>query len=285
MKNLLVRTLSGAVYVALICCSLLFGQPYFFQSLMLIIAAIAAFEWSRLYGASNRMRVVAVLLASVAMCTPIVVQIAIASDWELSYEPMLVLYLSIALIAIIAELCTQKNNCRLNWGALLTSQLFCVGPFLMLSLSMTYVDAYTDIDYYSWLVLALFFIIWANDTGAYLVGSWIGKHKMAPKVSPKKTWEGFAGGAVLAILVGWLCLSVVTFDGNYFCNAWQAIAISSVVVVFATLGDLLESLIKRDAGVKDSGNIMPGHGGILDRFDSFILASVIYVPIVLVMLV
>ena len=284
MKNLLVRTLSGAVYVALVCCSLLFAQPYFFQSLLLIITAIAAYEWSRLYGASIHVRVISVILSLVAMSAPLLIQIGVEADWDASYELIAALYVPIVLITIIAELCQKKNNCRLNWGALLTSQLFAVGPFFLLSMSMTYIDAYTDIDYYSWLILVLFFMIWANDTGAYIIGSLVGKHKMAPKVSPKKTWEGFIGGAVLAILIGWICLSVATFDGNYFCNWWQAILISCVVVLFATLGDLLESLIKRDAGVKDSGNIMPGHGGILDRFDSFILASVFYVPIVLVML-
>ena len=113
----------------------------------------------------------------------------------------------------------------------------------------------------------IIFSIWINDTMAYLVGSFIGKHPLS-KISPKKTWEGTIGGAILCITV---ITTIAYFTHLYDMTTW--IAISSLAAVFGTLGDLLESKLKRSANVKDSGSIMPGHGGFLDRFDSFLIAT------------
>ena len=118
---------------------------------------------------------------------------------------------------------------------------------------------------------AIFFSIWINDTMAYIVGSFIGKTPFS-KISPKKTWEGTIGGAILCVLVITLLFSKTSlFPNSLTVNNW--IFISSLCAIFGTLGDLFESKLKRMAGVKDSGNIMPGHGGFLDRFDSFLFAA------------
>ncbi len=115
---------------------------------------------------------------------------------------------------------------------------------------------------------AFFFMLWANDTGAYFAGTNFGKHKLFERISPKKSWEGFIGGGIAAMLVGYVC-------HNLFCSQrldfWLIMALT--VVVFGTLGDLVESMLKRSVGVKDSGTILPGHGGILDRFDGLLLAA------------
>lgn len=116
------------------------------------------------------------------------------------------------------------------------------------------------------LLLAPMILIWIFDTMAYVSGTSLGKHKMAPKISPAKSWEGFAGGAIFTVLSAYL-LSLYFKDIEL--QTWIAMAI--IVVLFATPGDLLASYLKRKAGVKDSGNLIPGHGGILDRFDSFML--------------
>ena len=124
-------------------------------------------------------------------------------------------------------------------------------------------------------VLFMFVILWLNDTGAYITGMLIGKHKMFPRISPKKSWEGVAGGLFLALITTWLARPL--FPDIPVMHLW---ILCPVIVVTGTLGDLVESAWKRAAGVKDSGNIMPGHGGILDRFDSLILAApAVYITI------
>ena len=122
------------------------------------------------------------------------------------------------------------------------------------------------------LVLAMFMFIWINDTGAFCVGSLIGRRRLFERISPKKSWEGFWGGLVFCIAFSiFFALVFDKFFYNLPVNIFIAFAI--VVSVFATFGDLFESLLKRSAGVKDSGKIMPGHGGILDRIDSLLMVG------------
>ncbi len=127
------------------------------------------------------------------------------------------------------------------------------------------------------LLLATFFIIWASDSFAYLAGKNFGKHKLAEKISPKKTIEGLIGGMLGSIIVAYILFQYADF---HIGSLLFFIILALIIVVFGTLGDLLESKFKRQAGVKDSGNVIPGHGGILDRLDSFILA----VPFVFIFL-
>ncbi len=119
-----------------------------------------------------------------------------------------------------------------------------------------------------WLLLPMF-VIWAGDTGAYFAGRAFGRHKLAPRLSPKKTWEGAVGGACASVLGGWAAASLF-FDGIPF---WQVVVIALPAAVLGQVGDLSESLIKRSTGVKDSGRIIYGHGGVLDRVDGLIFAA------------
>lgn len=122
------------------------------------------------------------------------------------------------------------------------------------------------------ILIGYFFVLWANDTGAYLIGRKWGKHKLFPRISPKKTWEGSIGGVVLGLAVGYLN-SIIFPEFNL--AVWLGIA--AIVVVFGSLGDLVESLFKRSLDIKDSGKLLPGHGGVLDRFDGiFISAPMVY---------
>ena len=122
------------------------------------------------------------------------------------------------------------------------------------------------------ILIGYFFVLWANDTGAYLIGRKWGKHKLFPRISPKKTWEGSIGGVVLGLAVGYLN-SIIFSEFNL--AVWLGIA--AIVVVFGSLGDLVESLFKRSLDIKDSGKLLPGHGGVLDRFDGiFISAPMVY---------
>ena len=143
-----------------------------------------------------------------------------------------------------------------------------LGGFLYIGMPMSMLNLIAwDKQHYDYRrIFALLFLIWASDIGAYAAGKTFGKHKMAPQISPGKTWEGWAGGFVLTLVVGW----AVGFLLPDMSLAHRLVA-AGVVAVFAPLGDLAESMLKRSVGVKDSGSIMPGHGGLLDRFDAFLL--------------
>lgn len=129
-----------------------------------------------------------------------------------------------------------------------------------------------------WLVILVLVIAWMNDTGAYFVGVLLGKHKMAPKISPKKSWEGFFGGWVISVLCAVLVFILRfeienTYGENIFYTLYMLLPVAFVLAPLAVCGDLLASAIKRRSGIKDYGNIMPGHGGVMDRFDSVILIA------------
>jgi phosphatidate cytidylyltransferase len=117
------------------------------------------------------------------------------------------------------------------------------------------------------IIFAILFLIWANDVGAYFVGKFLGKHKLFERISPKKTWEGSVGGLLTAILFTYL---LYTYFGLFSVPKWMGLCV--VTVISGSLGDLVESMIKRTLNVKDSGTLLPGHGGFLDRFDALIFA-------------
>lgn len=154
------------------------------------------------------------------------------------------------------------------------SQMYIALPFSMVNV-LAFQDTGHGIAFNSLLPLSIFIFLWTNDTGAYCSGSLFGKHKLFPRVSPGKSWEGSIGGGILvlavAALIGYIensseGLTPVALS----IPAWMGLGL--VVVVFGTWGDLVESLFKRTLGIKDSGNILPGHGGMLDRFDSSLMA-------------
>ncbi|MDD6357312.1 MAG: phosphatidate cytidylyltransferase [Bacteroidales bacterium] len=189
------------------------------------------------------------------------------------------IYIALWFALLIFELFRNKGNALKNWAYLIMGQMFFALPWCIAAI-LPFFNYNASFDHN--ILYALFFTIWLNDTGAYLCGCTLGKHKFFERISPKKTWEGFAGGALLAILAGAFVFPHLFGKGQIFWLLFTLIA-----VVFGTLGDLIESLIKRSVGVKDSGNILPGHGGILDRFDSFMFAApaiFIYISIYYVIL-
>ncbi|NDK57289.1 phosphatidate cytidylyltransferase [Pontibacter sp. BT213] len=173
------------------------------------------------------------------------------------------LYLALPLLALVfvLELYRKHNQPFTNIAFTLLGVLYIALPFGLL-----HKVAYQP-HVYSWQpILGLMLLIWAADTGAYIAGKNFGKHKLFPRISPGKTWEGWVGGMLLTIAVAYgLAL--------YFQDLalYQWIGIGVIVAVFGVLGDLVESMLKRSLDVKDSGTLLPGHGGILDRFDSLIM--------------
>ena len=168
----------------------------------------------------------------------------------------------------INKIINQKNSIKFYFAAL----FYIVCPIIMmlgLASDFHYMDLIFKAKYYPALPCLIIFSIWINDTMAYLVGSFIGKTPFS-SISPKKTWEGTIGGAVLCVAT--IALYTILFDPNHEFTLKFNITIAFICSVFGTIGDLLESKLKRMANIKDSGSLMPGHGGFLDRFDSLLIA-------------
>jgi phosphatidate cytidylyltransferase len=177
-------------------------------------------------------------------------------------------YLLLMIYLIISELYLRKDNPLLNWAYTMMAQMYVALPFALLNVLAFHADKVTEqIGYNPILPLSVFIFLWLSDTGAYCFGSLFGKHRLFERISPKKSWEGSVGGAALSMLASLPMAQLFPFMNV---GEWAGLAI--VVVVFGTWGDLTESLLKRRLHIKDSGNILPGHGGMLDRFDSSLLA-------------
>ena len=189
-------------------------------------------------------------------------------------------YVLLLLYMMISELYLKKENPVLNWAYSMLSQLYIGLPFALLNVLAFHNDPgseYSSVSYNPILPLSIFIFLWLNDTGAYCIGSLIGKHRLFERISPKKSWEGFFGGLILSLAssqaFAWFAPEI---------NRMNWLGLAATVVLFGTWGDLIESLLKRTLGVKDSGNVLPGHGGMLDRFDSVMLAvpaSYIYIEL------
>lgn len=183
----------------------------------------------------------------------------------------LLVFVATALIEMFGTKQKPIANISLTW----MSALYPAIPFVSLFFIGFYPNFEADLYYHPQNILGFFFLMWTNDTGAYLTGRKFGKHKLFERVSPKKTWEGFIGGLVLSLIVGYITSHY--FD---FLSTIDWLITAGIVSCFGTMGDLVESRFKRSAEIKDSGTILPGHGGILDRFDGVLIAA----PIVLIYL-
>lgn len=196
-------------------------------------------------------------------------------------------YVGLLMYLMISELYRKADNPLNNLAFTMLSQLYIALPFSLLNLLAFRIPAdQSSVIYQPLLPLAVFVFIWLSDTGAYCVGSLLGKHRLFERISPKKSWEGSIGGAIFAVIAALIfshCTRIPLPEAQTLTmNTWHWVGLALIVVVFGTWGDLTESLIKRQLGIKDSGNILPGHGGMLDRFDSALMAipaSVLYLYI------
>ena len=268
MSNLVQRTLSGALYVGVVVASILV-HPMFYGALFAIISMLAVREFHHLMGSSRLAKALGMIAAALLFATAWIPN-GLA---EFCYGGWMIiggiLYGIVVMAALLAELWLKAENPIQNWGNWLQSQIMIALPFALMNV-LYFFDAY--------LLLAVFVLIWVNDTGAYCVGCLTaqlpkGNHKMFPRVSPKKSWEGLIGGIVFALAAGALLAHFGWFHSLSSHHAFAAgVCFALMVAVFGTFGDLMESLFKRTIGVKDSGYFLPGHGGVLDRFDSVLLA-------------
>ena len=176
------------------------------------------------------------------------------------------------LIILVADLFSKNNSGFKNSMITIAGVLYVALPFGLLNYLVVPGSLITE-GYYPWILVGIFLIIWMYDSMAYLTGTLIGKHRICERISPKKSWEGLIGGTVFAILMAYVN-SLVISELNFV--KWAVISL--LVVIFGTCGDFFESKLKRECGLKDTGSILPGHGGMLDRFDTVLFtAPVIYI--------
>lgn len=260
MKSLITRSITGIIYVGLIVGAILAG-PGWFYALALVLGILGISEFDRLAN-QERVSAATILLDIVGSASLITVFAARAVNPRL-----LSIGIFCTLVYLVGRLVSQlyisDGNPLRHYAVSLMGQLYVALPIGILAALYSFSPA---------VVLVLFIMIWLNDTGAFCVGSLFGKHRLFERVSPKKSWEGFFGGLAFCLACGAVCF--FCFPGVFrSMNLGEVLGFATVVSVFGTWGDLVESLIKRAIGVKDSGRILPGHGGILDRVDSLLLVS------------
>ncbi len=257
MKNILLRSISGAIYVALILAGVLINN-WTFLALCVLFTILSLIEYFslELHMTASRHKYLTCIL-------DVAGGVAMVSGTWLLVTGWCIYGIAAYLIYLLARLITQLYIKDVDPVASL-SKSFLGQLYIALPLS-TIMFIYASSPY---LVMAMFIFIWLNDTGAFIVGCSIGRHRLFPRLSPKKSWEGFWGGLVFCIAAAFVIKSF--WPDTYTLTTCQMAGFSIVVSVFATWGDLVESMFKRSLNVKDSGKIIPGHGGILDRIDSLL---------------
>lgn len=257
MNNFWQRTLTGFFFASVLIFSVLWNQ-WFYVALFLIVEILALREFYIFSIKSHTLpqRYYGSLVGGIFFITSFL-------WYQLSWGKYLsLLLIPLVLFVFIFELFRNHKRPLLNISTTLMGLIYISFPLVLLT-HLAFINGVFN----GKIILGILILIWLSDTGAYLFGVTLGRHKMFERISPKKTWEGFFGG----LLVSMSASFVLSHYFNFFnINTWATIA--SLVVIFGTLGDLVESMFKRSLSIKDSGHILPGHGGILDRFDSFIFA-------------
>lgn len=269
MKNFIIRTITAVFFVAAIVTCFL--NPRAMVLLFALVTGLTIWEFTGLVNdhrggvTVNRM-----------ICTVAGVYFFFAmAGYNSGITPASVFipYLVSIIYLMVAELYLKQEDPIGDWAFTMFSQLYIALPFSLINV-LAFRSASYDIQYTYLAPLAVFVFLWINDAGAYLCGSLLGKHKLFPRISPGKSWEGSIGGGILVMAVTVLVWYLTEKYGvnDIGLNVYEWVGLGLTVVVFGTWGDLIESLFKRTLGIKDSGNILPGHGGMLDRFDSTLLA-------------
>lgn len=266
LKKIAIRALSGLVYCLIIIGCIISGYKgvTILASLLTIWGCL---EFTHITGGLTR-RNIPVAILDIAACLSLSISLCIG----LPLENILTNWLAIIMLRLIVEIYLKSDHPLRHTAHSLMSQIYIGVPMAVM--------VYIAMNYSPYILLTIFVLMWLNDTGAYLVGCSIGRHKLIERVSPKKTWEGFFGGLIFSMAVSLLIFYFIKpFEGMEHIDMslifW--LSVGAIVSIIGTWGDLIESMIKRDLQIKDSGNLIPGHGGILDRIDSilFVLPAIL----------
>ena len=274
-NNFIQRAITGAIFVAVLIGGIVSG-PIPFTILFSLISTLTIYEFGTIIGKSGEVQI----NKSITILAGIFLFIGFG---YLGVAPgkneILIPYLFLIIYLFVSELYLKKKNPVHNWAYAMMSQIYIALPFALLNVLAYHTSSDGSISEYNPILpLSIFIFNWVNDTGAYCTGMLFGKHRLFERISPKKSWEGSFGGGVFSIIAA---IAMAHFFPFMSTATW--IGLGLTVVIFGTWGDLTESLLKRTLGIKDSGNILPGHGGMLDRFDSTILAvpaAVVYLYII-----
>ena len=264
MKGLVRRATTALIFV-IVMISGLFGGRLSFVLLFAMITALCLWEYLCMvlhrYTKRDFTRMVlgvAFGLTPFVMASVLQINKTIVEDQFVIFAS--ILFFPLIFLAFIYELFTRSPTPFQNVGFIVLGMVYIGAPFALLDFI-----AFHNGQFYSKTVFGLLLLSWTNDTGAYLVGSQFGKRPLHKRISPKKTWEGTMGGVFCTFLIA--VILCFTLDELQL-KDWMVLA--AIVAIFGTVGDLVESMLKRSVGVKDSGGLLPGHGGVLDRFDAFI---------------
>lgn len=266
MKKLLTRSITGFVLVSVILTAIL-ASPYTYAILFLLVLAAGLTEFNRLFDQSpvKPNKALSYSISILLFLTSFfVAQGKLDTRYFTALFPLL-------LVVMAAELYRKTEKPLENIAVTLFSVLYLAVPLALIHF-LVYPELSSENPYTPKLLVALFALIWIHDSGAYLFGVSFGKHRLFERISPKKSWEGAAGGTLTALIAAYF---IAGFIPEIKLIHW--FAISLLTVVSSTFGDLTESMFKRYFGIKDSGRILPGHGGVLDRFDSLFFAAPVIV--------
>lgn len=269
VANLIVRSITGILFVtAIVVC---FQDPVAMEASFALVTGLSLWEYCGLVNDIKGVQInrfistvagVYFFLAVGGFCSGAVQTGAVFIPYLLT-----IVYL------FISELYTQNENAVNDWAYTMLGQMYIALPLSTINVLAFIAATDGSINFNYIIPLSVFIFLWANDTGAYCTGSLFGKHKLFPRISPAKSWEGSIGGAVFVLISAYIIGMLTGADaGKSYLDIPQWLGLGLIVVVFGTWGDLVESLFKRTLGIKDSGTILPGHGGMLDRFDSSLMA-------------
>ena len=253
MKELIVRTISGLLYAAIIIFSMYTSHEWF-MILFLILGAITLSEFLRLIHLKSFLSYLLLFAALYFL------------SYKIFDDNAVLLYLILSCFVnlfLLKDVLWTSKTPMFEKKKYITVIFYIISGFVFLT-----IIPFQQTTFSPELIIGVFFLIWSNDSAAYLVGKNFGKHKLLERISPKKTVEGFLGGIAGSILAAFIIFKLTDFY-----PLWVWICLALIASMFGTVGDLIQSKFKRQAGVKDSGNLMPGHGGIYDRLDSIVYAS------------